>query len=85
MIKYLKSIFERHATYNVTNNYTNKTSDGGRYEFELIGSVLIIHVPVGRMPPAKAEEHVKRMAEIFIGLKSELGVEKLILLAKHLE
>lgn len=55
-----------------------------RYEFEVIGNVLIVHIPTGRMPSGKAEEHVKKlMVEVFVPAKESFGVSKIIGLANR--
>ena len=55
-----------------------------RYEFEKIGNVLIVHIPTGKMPPGKAEEHVKKvMSEVLVPAKESFGVSNIIGLANR--
>ena len=58
----------------------------GRYEFEKIDNVLVIHIPVGRMPHRHAEEYVKKTHEMFEPnidrLKSDFGVNSIIYVPK---
>lgn len=34
-------------------------------DIEIIGTIAIIRVDCGKLPPAKAEEHLKRTAKLF--------------------
>lgn len=53
---------------------------------EVINRLGIIHVDCGLMPPAKAEEHLKRQSEILneaADLKTALDVDSLLFCAMH--
>jgi len=54
-----------------------------RFDFEIVGNVLVVHVPCGRMPPAKAEEYVKANLELLKPLKEEFGCAKIFAVAKR--
>lgn len=58
----------------------------GRYEFEKIDKVLIIHIPIGRMPNHQAEEYVKKtyehMQPNIDRIKSDFGVNTILYVPK---
>lgn len=71
---------------NVSNGFCDSFAStySWRYEFEIIGNVLIVHIPTGSMPPGKAEEHVKKvMTECFIPNKEAFNVSRIIGLANR--
>lgn len=44
-------------------------------DIEIIGTVAIIRIDAGRLPPAKAEEYAKRHAELFTAeVKKAMGI-----------
>lgn len=54
-----------------------------RFDFEIYGNVLVVHVPCGRLPPGKAEEYVKANLEKLTPLKDDFGVTKIFAVAKR--
>ncbi|MFA5403419.1 MAG: hypothetical protein WC358_00620 [Ignavibacteria bacterium] len=44
-------------------------------DIEIIGTVAIIRIDAGRLPPQKAEEYAKRNAELFTAeIKAAMGI-----------
>jgi hypothetical protein len=44
-------------------------------DIEIIGTVAIIRIDAGRLPPPRAEEYAKRHAELFTSeIKSAMGI-----------
>lgn len=54
-----------------------------RFDFEIVGNVLVVHVPCGRMPHGKAEEYVKANLELLKPLKEDFGCAKIFAVAKR--
>lgn len=48
-----------------------------RFIFEIIGNVLIVHIPIGNMPHAKAEEYIKIHVEKLGSIKEDFKVKKI--------
>jgi hypothetical protein len=45
-------------------------------DIEIIGTVAIIRIDAGRLPPQKAEEYAKRHAELFTAeVKNAMGIK----------
>ena len=45
------------------------------WKFDVVGDVLIVQVPVGKLPPSKVEEYIKQVSETLAKEKSKFGVE----------
>jgi hypothetical protein len=56
--------------------------DKHSYEFKKIGTVLIIQVPVYKLPPSKAEEHLSKVKNCFMLVKDELNVTNIMVVGK---
>ena len=53
-------------------------------DIEIIGTIAIIRVDCGKLPPAKAEEHLKRTAKLFPKkIRLEMKVWKCIFIPYH--
>jgi hypothetical protein len=53
-------------------------------DIEVFGTVAVIRVDTGRMPPPKAEEHTRRVAELFTPeIKKAMGMTNLIFIATN--
>lgn len=57
---------------------------GTSYIFTVTNRALTIHVPIGYMPPAKAEEHLRKFAATMVNdnLKSAFGVDQVIIVPR---
>lgn len=52
-------------------------------EFKIIGDVLIIQLPKNTLPSVKRQQYATMVSDGFISVKSELGVEKIIVICKE--
>lgn len=77
MFRRILDFFSRSTVINIsTPNIDNE------YTFTIIGSVMIVNIPVGRMPPTKAEQHMHRMAAAINPLKESFGVSNILYLPR---
>jgi len=53
------------------------------FQYQVIKDVLIVHVPIGRLPPHRAEELLKKHMEQFSSLKEDFGVKKVYCVGKR--
>ena len=53
------------------------------YEFQVIKDVLVVHIPVGRVPPSKQAEILQYHMEKLTTLKEDFGVKKIYVVAKR--
>ena len=68
---------------NPLNWFRPKCINANKFEFETIGTVLIVHVPVGNLPAQKAQEYLKMYMETLSSSKKEFGVEKILVVPKR--
>lgn len=52
-----------------------------RYRFQVIGNVLIVHVPTGKMPYTKAQEHLSKISDMLNNNIEDFKVNKIITVA----
>lgn len=58
-------------------------SNPNTYDFQVIKDVLVVHIPVGRVPPAKQAEILHNHMEQMITLKEDFGVKRIYAVAKR--
>lgn len=71
------------AIKNFLNNFGfgfSNAKDG--LSFQIIGDVLIVHIPRCRLPPSRFEDYAKRQLDVLEGLKEEFGVSRILVLPK---
>jgi hypothetical protein len=67
------------AIKNFLNSFIfKKPTFTNEYIFTIVGEVLIVQIPTGRLPPLKAEDYIKKQIELLGALKKELGVSHII-------
>jgi len=68
---------------NLLNLFKPKCVNANKFEFETIGTVLVVHVPVGNLPAQKAQEYLKMYSVTLSSSKKEFGVEKILVVPKR--
>jgi hypothetical protein len=71
------------VSINPLNWFKSKRTNEIKFEFEKIGMVLVVHVPVGNLPAQKVQEYLKAHHDTLSPSKKEFGVEKILVVPKR--
>ena len=67
----------------IKNNFPLKNTGLADFIFQRIEDVLVVHIPVGNLPPGKAQEVINIYAEMLGKEKEYFKVERMLFLPKR--